>query len=472
MIGYEFLQHQLHIRMPALNKPARVTSVTRIEKTETQLSIPKHAAPKANASILDHALFALKHEPLQLAILHEAMKLVGIEEVGLALADQPTSANLRRAAFIWEKANNKVIPLDGTTTGGNYVDMFDSNDYYTGEVWEKSTRLRVNFNGIGPYSYCPVVQRDAALEEAGSQTLASLKTWATNPRNQEILERVMNWAYLSETRDSYAIENEVPSPNKEKAFLNAMEHLKERTPLTLDYLVHLQNMVVSNPNAAEVTLRGHQNWLQRGGHGALSVRYLPPPPQALDDLMDGFLRMANSKSPMPPLIKAALVSFGFVFVHPFGDGNGRISRLLAHHSLNYSKALPEVAGNPAILPLSMAIKKDEKGYLEALESFSKPARALWDVKFSTTVSSPLTSHRPPWFTPLGPGITLLGSSPNALKQLWKSHYSMRLSTSRPMTPRSTNWTAPLTCRTRPSTFSSNGLTKTVGECPSAAKRRT
>ncbi len=61
------------------------------------------------------------------------------------------------------------------------------------------------------------------------------------------------------------------------------------------------------------------------------------------------------------------------------DGNGRLSRLLAHHCLNLKGVLPDVNGNPAILPLSVAMKKNEKQYLEALESFSKPARALWSV---------------------------------------------------------------------------------------------
>lgn len=189
----------------------------------------------------------------------------------------------------------------------------------------------------------------------------------------------MTWAYLSETRDSYAIENEVPSPDKERSFLMAMEHLRDRTPLSEPYLVALQNVVISNPQRKEFAFRSHQNWLQRGGHGVLGIRYVPPPPEAIDSLMDGLMRMANSQDDTPALIKAALVSFGFVFIHPFVDGNGRVSRLLAHHSLNYNNALPTINGNPAILPLSILMKKKEKEYLAALETFSRPARDLWDV---------------------------------------------------------------------------------------------
>ena len=366
--------------MPPLERPAKIKAVTRIETMSDILAVPKHVAPTGD-SILEHALFALKHESLQLAVLHEAMKLVPALELAQALAEKPKAANLRRAAFVWEKANETNLPLPWPTTGGNYVDMFDEAEHYTGQVWEKNSRLRVNFNGLGPYAYCPVVLRDADLELQGSQILEELKVWATDPDNAEFLDRVVSWAYLSETRDSYAIENETASPDKQRAFLGAMTHLSDREPLSVDYLIKLQQTVVSRKEAGEYDLRGFQNWLQRGGQGALAVRYIPPGPDVLPALMDGFIQMANAMDGTPPLIKAAIVSFGFVFLHPFGDGNGRLSRLLAHQSLNFNGALPDAKGTPAILPLSVAMKKDEKGYLAALESFSKPVRALWDVTF-------------------------------------------------------------------------------------------
>ena len=109
------------------------------------------------------------------------------------------------------------------------------------------------------------------------------------------------------------------------------------------------------------------------------MRYVPPSPDNMMSLMAGFMRMANAQDNVPPLVKAALVSFGFVFLHRFIDGNGQLSRLLAHHTLPMKGVLPDVKGSPAILPLSVAMKKNEKGYLSALKSFSQPARALWDV---------------------------------------------------------------------------------------------
>lgn len=382
VIGYEYLLSRIALRMPPLDRPARVRPVTRIERMPELLAVPRHVAPAADATVLEHVLFALKHEGTRLAILHEALKLVPAEELVRAFMAQRLGAYLRRAAFIWEKATGQALPLPWDSTGGNYVDFFESGRYYTGPQWERSRKYRVNFNGIGPYEFCPVVARNAALEQRGQAVLERLRTWASDPRNLGVLDRVLNWAYLSETRDSYAIENETPAPDKERAFLQTMEQLRDQRPLSEDYLVDLQNLVITSVIKQEHAFRHGQNWLQRGGRGALAVRYLPPPPDKVGELMGGLMRMANARGgTVPPLVKAALVSFGFVFVHPFMDGNGRLSRLLAHHSLSFQGALPTVNGNPAILPLSVAMKRNEADYLAALESFSRPARQLWDVTY-------------------------------------------------------------------------------------------
>lgn len=51
-----------------LERPAKIKAVTRIEAMADILAVPKHVAPTGD-SILEHALFALKHESLQLAVL-------------------------------------------------------------------------------------------------------------------------------------------------------------------------------------------------------------------------------------------------------------------------------------------------------------------------------------------------------------------------------------------------------------------
>ncbi|MEK6924550.1 MAG: Fic family protein [Candidatus Micrarchaeota archaeon] len=63
-------------------------------------------------------------------------------------------------------------------------------------------------------------------------------------------------------------------------------------------------------------------------------RFLPPSPAEVPVLLDGFFKWyAKRKSRLHPVELAALVHLKVVTIHPFGDGNGRISRLLMNFVL-------------------------------------------------------------------------------------------------------------------------------------------
>lgn len=86
--------------------------------------------------------------------------------------------------------------------------------------------------------------------------------------------------------------------------------------------------------------------------------------------------MRGAAASVDPLVLAAVVKFAFVFVHPFIDGNGRLSRFLFHHTLAQSGALP----GGMVLPVSVAMKRHEDQYLQTLQSFSRSARSRWSVR--------------------------------------------------------------------------------------------
>ena len=54
------------------------------------------------------------------------------------------------------------------------------------------------------------------------------------------------------------------------------------------------------------------------------------PPQDVSDLVDRFVEFVNSRPFMArhPVVRALLAHFFLVTIHPFGDGNGRVSRLV------------------------------------------------------------------------------------------------------------------------------------------------
>ena len=55
----------------------------------------------------------------------------------------------------------------------------------------------------------------------------------------------------------------------------------------------------------------------------------------LKSLMNGLLNTNNhlQNSSYNPVLTATTIAFGFVFIHPLSDGNGRIHRYLIHHIL-------------------------------------------------------------------------------------------------------------------------------------------
>jgi hypothetical protein len=242
----------------------------------------------------------------------------------------------------------------------------------------RNTRWRVDFNGLGSMRYCATVARTPTLSRLlDSDVLTRAREFiASLPA--EMQDRALSWAYLHETQDSFAIEKEAPSEDKAQRFVKLLRQAHERQPLSEDYLVGLQNICVTNPLHQAASYRSEQNHLQSGLRGAVGVTYVPLSPNMLTGLMAEWLEFANAApTAVNPIIAAGIISFGFVFLHPFMDGNGRLSRFLIHHALCSSGKLE----NGLLLPVSIAMKRQEQAYMEALQDFSKPVRERWKVRW-------------------------------------------------------------------------------------------
>ncbi len=72
------------------------------------------------------------------------------------------------------------------------------------------------------------------------------------------------------------------------------------------------------------------------------------------------------------VIHAAVIAYGFVFMHPFEDGNGRIHRFLIHNVLAKRGFTPV----GIMFPVSAVMLKDPAAYDASLEAFSKPLMPL------------------------------------------------------------------------------------------------
>jgi Fic family protein len=375
-VGYQYVIEQLGLKLMPLARAATLRSVTRVEALGGILAIPGHLAPPPD--VLHHLLFALKHEGTNLQVLAGAAPHLAPAELLAELRRTPTGRYIRTLCFVWEKLTGTTLEdLPASLLSSKAAPLFDPELYLTNPTVSRDPRWRILSNGLGDWDFCPIVRRtndlDALLNE---DPLAQVRSYLAVVAPDK-LERVLAWAYLHETRSSYEIEHESPSGSKAEAFAALLRQAHTRHELNEEFYVELQNAAVTNAYAREASFRLTQNHLYDGTPGPRGVTYLPPPASMLPSLIRSISRLANGDTCpcIEPLVRAALVSFGFVFAHPFGDGNGRLSRFLAHYALCQSGALP----NGLILPLSTAMKRNEKQYLQALQAFSVPARRLWNV---------------------------------------------------------------------------------------------
>ena len=374
LVGYEFLREHLATGAFPLPRPAAIFPVTKVTSVANYLQVPAQVAPATDAP-LEHLLFALKHEGLEMQATVLALQKISHTDVGMAFLQSPSSTYMRQVCYLWELANGKKLE-DLPAAQGGYTPLFDPRTYVTGPT-QRSQRWRVDFNGMGSPTFCPTVRRTPLLQELLDRQILNAAKEFVATLDPTVLDRAVRWAYLSETEGSYEIEREMPTADKAAAFAALLAHAHETVPITQEYLAALQNIAVTNPLEKAAGFRHRQNWLRGPLPGALGVTYLPPDPGALPSLMDEIMAMANSApaSGIDPLVLGSLVSFCFVFAHPFMDGNGRLSRFLFHQVVCASGMLP----NGMVLPVSVAMKRHENRYLTALQSFSSPARETWDV---------------------------------------------------------------------------------------------
>ena len=96
------------------------------------------------------------------------------------------------------------------------------------------------------------------------------------------------------------------------------------------------------------------------------ARYVPPPPHLLEGLfrdLEAFINDANS--PLPTLVRCALIHYQFEAIHPYRDGNGRIGRLLISLFLQTVGSL-----KAPLLYLSAYFERDRERYYNELLNVS------------------------------------------------------------------------------------------------------
>ncbi|MBP1880515.1 Fic family protein [Agrobacterium rubi] len=99
-----------------------------------------------------------------------------------------------------------------------------------------------------------------------------------------------------------------------------------------------------------------------GAFGYEKVYFVAPPADCLEREKSIFLEWFNETHDLDPLVKAAIAHLWFAAIHPFGDGNGRITRAIADMTLARSGGEAQ-----RLYSMSAAIERSRTGYYEALQ---------------------------------------------------------------------------------------------------------
>ncbi len=102
-------------------------------------------------------------------------------------------------------------------------------------------------------------------------------------------------------------------------------------PITLAALLEMHRRLLAGTRLEEHggRLRTVQNWIGGSSYNPCSAEFVPPPPEAVTDLLDDLFVFCNDDS-LPALAQAAVAHAQLETIHPFVDGNGRTGRALFH----------------------------------------------------------------------------------------------------------------------------------------------
>lgn len=346
-----------------------------LERDGWRLLTPRHAPA---ATFEGHLTFALKYEGVDLAVLKKLFLAAGPAPVEAMVKARPTGIYARRAWFLYEWLLGKTLKLPDLKKV-NYVDALDPKLQWPGAPKE-SPRHRVRDNLPGTPAFCPLVFRTPALAAFVEMRLDERARDLAADVPADLLARTAAFLLLKDSRASYVIEGENPPQDRVQRWGRAIGQAG-RKPLDLDELLRLQQIVIGDDRFVELGLRKEGGFV--GEHDRITRAPIPDHISAryqdLPSLIDGMIAFDRETSgTLDAVIAAAVLAFGFVFVHPFEDGNGRIHRYLIHHVLAARGFNP-----PGIVfPVSATILERIDAYRQVLETYS--TRVLPLVKWKPT----------------------------------------------------------------------------------------
>lgn len=311
-----------------------------------------------------HFEFGLKYDDLNFEWLSRFFSSQPSNWIEAWIDEQPNSAYARRTAFLFEWFTGKRLPFDDTSSP-TFVPALDPRHYLTATEGTRNRRWRVFNNLPGTPEFCPLVRITPELRLDSQFDLPGELAALDQKFGADLLMRSAAWLTFNESRATFTIEKESDRKDDIKRFAAAMQAYcgRDEKLLSDEGLTKLQNEILGSRALRRGIRRSPVFVGTAAHHDATVVRYIAPDFTMLPALMKGLQDFESATAPAEKsqgaernflsILRASALAFGFVYIHPMSDGNGRIHRLLINDTLIRDGLVPL----GVILPVSSTIVK-------------------------------------------------------------------------------------------------------------------
>jgi hypothetical protein len=366
LVGYGSLLACYELKVPLPQRLALISQKHKQYETEEWFVFTPRHMPED--SLDGHLTFALKYEGVDLGLLKKLFEKVDIDALTSYIIDEPTGQYSRRIWFLYEWLMDVQLNIEDLTTG-NYVDVIDENIQYGGSA-ELSRRHRVRNNLPGVRDFCPLIRKTPLLKTFLQKDLPQRVKTILGKIHPDIMARTAAFLLLKDSKASYAIEGERPPQNRTQRWGRAIGQAGNH-PISKDELLRLQQIVITDSRFTKLGWREQEGFVGEHDrrHGTPIPDHISAKWKDLQILVDGLIateQKLESNNAFDAVLSAAMIAFGFVFIHPFVDGNGRIHRYLIHHVLLRKGYVPK----GIIFPVSAIMLERLDLYRMVLENYS------------------------------------------------------------------------------------------------------
>lgn len=381
LVGYGALIEGYTLDMPLPHRLTLISSKKRQYTTDQWQVLTSRHEPAD--TLYKQLVFALKYEGVNLLFFKKLFEKTPEDAIATVVQIEPQGQYSRKIWFLYEWLLQKELPLPDLETG-NFVSLLDEELQFGVSIPVNSSRHRIKNNLPGTVGFCPLIYKTEKLKNYIAANLSNKKSSYLNAIHKDLLQRASAFLLVKDSKASFRIEGENPTNNRAVRWGKAIGQAGSKS-LDKEELLRLQHIVIENSRFLKMGFRAEGGFV--GEHDRTTGEPIPEhisaKAQDVEPLIEGLLSTYKKleDTEFNAVLAATKIAFGFVFIHPYEDGNGRIHRYLIHHIL----AKMQFAQQGIIFPVSASILNHINDYRAVLEMYSHPL--LDFIKWETTKSN-------------------------------------------------------------------------------------